>query len=84
MIQALFMQARLKTISGMAAAKIAPAMDVITQAIAETPFHESWASESTILSAVKLLSRMELIILRENLQKASNVTYRCYLGMQEH
>lgn len=82
MIQALFMQARLKTISGMAAAKIAPAMDVITQDIAETPFQESWASESTILAAVKTLSRMELIILRENLQKASNVTYRCYSGSQ--
>jgi hypothetical protein len=76
MMQALFMQARLKNVSGMAAAKIAPAMDVIT------PFQESWASESTILAAVKTLSRMELIILRENLQKASNVTYRCYSGSQ--
>ena len=78
------MQARLKNVSGMAAAKIAPAMDdiVITEDIAETPFQESWASESTILAAVKTLSRMELIILRENLQKASNVTYRCYSGSQ--
>ena len=70
------MQARLKNISDMAAVKIAPAMDVITESIAEEAFLESWASESTILTAVKTLSRMELIILRENLQKASNITYR--------
>ena len=49
---------------------------LIEKFIAEEAFLESWASESTILTAVKTLSRMELIILRENLQKASNITYR--------
>ena len=41
MMQALFMQARLKNVSGMAAAKIAPAMDVITEDIAESQRHLS-------------------------------------------
>ena len=74
--KALFMQAKLKVVSDMAAAKIAPSMNVITENIATESYKESWASGTTVLRAVQVLHRTEMMLLRDNLKKASNITYR--------
>ena len=74
--KALYMQARFKVVSDINAAKIKPALDVVTENIAILPYKESWASPRTVLRAVQTLHRAELITLREHLQKAKQITYR--------
>lgn len=78
----LYMMGKMKAVSNIGAARLGPSMKVIYENIGEVPIMESAPSETTILRAWKSLNNLETTLLRENLAKASNISYHWDLSPQ--
>ena len=84
MTKALLMNAMLYRESRMAAGRVKPSLDLVCKHMFTSEVHESWASESTILRTARLIYKVEIIQLREHLEKAIQITVRWDLSPQAH
>ena len=80
--RSIMLMAKLRALGGIAAAKIAPCLDVMTENLGSTSFKEHWGSETIILRAELLIHQMELMVLTEHLPKAVKISPRWDLSPQ--
>jgi hypothetical protein len=80
----LLLQVYLKREANMGAGRVKGALDIVCQHMFTTEVQESWASETTLLRAARLIYQIELVQLQEHLSNALYITIRWDLSPQAH